>query len=195
MARKQGSHSEITRPRVREAALRLIARQGYSGMSMRALAAEVGLQAGALYLYTPDKQTLLFDLMREHLEDLLAAWDAVVLPEGATARLEAFVRFHIRHHLVRPEAVFISQLEIRSLEPANHAAISALRHGYEDRLEAILREGVAAGEFHLPDTRLATMALLAMLTGVNAWFREDGRLSRGRVERIYWNMVRRAVGG
>ena len=35
-----------------------------------------GLRAGALYLYTPDKQTLLFDLLREHMEHLLASWDA-----------------------------------------------------------------------------------------------------------------------
>jgi AcrR family transcriptional regulator len=194
MARKQGSHSDITRPRIREAALRLIADQGYAAVSMRALAAEVGVQAGALYLYTPDKQTLLFDLMRGHLAEFLAAWDQVILPDGAGARLEAFVRFHIRFGLARPEAVLISQLETRNLDAGNLAAIAELRRACEDRLETILIEGVASGEFQVPDTRLATTALLAMLGGVNAWFREDERLSRGRVERIYWNMVRRAVG-
>jgi hypothetical protein len=33
-----------------------------------------------------------------------------------------------------------------------------------------------------------------MLTGVNTWYREGGRLSVERIERIYWNMVRRSVG-
>jgi hypothetical protein len=42
----------------------------------------------------------------------------------------------------------------------------------------------------LPDTRLAAMALIAMLTGVNTWFREGGRLSRDQVEDIYVDMVR-----
>jgi hypothetical protein len=32
-----------------------------------------------------------------------------------------------------------------------------------------------------------------MLTGVNTWFREDGRLSLDAVEEIYWQMVRKAV--
>ena len=59
MARKQGSHSDITGPKVRDAALRLIAQHGYAAVSMRQIAAEVGIQAGALYNYTPDKQTLL----------------------------------------------------------------------------------------------------------------------------------------
>ena len=63
MARTTGSHSDITGPRVRAAALRLFAAGGYAAVSMRAIAAEVGVQAGALYNYTPDKQSLLFDLM------------------------------------------------------------------------------------------------------------------------------------
>ena len=60
MARTTGSHSDITRPKIRAAALRLFARHGFAAVSMRALATEVGVQAGALYNYTPDKQTLLF---------------------------------------------------------------------------------------------------------------------------------------
>ncbi|NHX28336.1 TetR/AcrR family transcriptional regulator, partial [Escherichia coli] len=60
-------------------------------------------------------------------------------------------------------------------------------------LEDILRAGKEAGEFTLADTKLATLAVIAMLTGVTTWYRDDGRLSRDRVERIYWNMVRKAV--
>lgn len=193
MARKQGSHSDITGPKVREAALRLFARHGYAAVSMRRIAAEVGVQAGALYLYTPDKQSLLFELLKEHMDALLAAWQAEPRGDGPEARLEAFARFHIRFHLARPDAVFLSYMELRNLEPGNFAAIEALRRGYENELEAILRDGVAAGRFVVPDSKLAAMALIAMLTGVNTWFREGGRLSRARVEEIYWDMARKAV--
>ncbi|MDJ0827258.1 MAG: TetR/AcrR family transcriptional regulator [Rhodobacter sp.] len=194
MARKTGSHSQITGPRIRDAALRLFAWHGYAAVSMRQIAAEVGVQAGALYLYTPDKQTLLFELMRGHMEELLAAWQAVRKGDGPLAQLEAFARFHIRFHLDRPDAVFIAYMELRNLQPENFARVEALRRAYEDELEAILRDGAAAEVMRVPDTKLATMALIAMLTGVNTWYREGGRLSRERVERIYWNMVRRAVG-
>ena len=155
---------------------------------------EVGVQAGALYLYTPDKQTLLFNMMRSHMQDLLAAWNAVPkLPEAAD-NLKNFSMFHIRYHLDRPDAVFISYMELRNLEPDNFSEIERLRHQYEAQLDQILTAGQHAGVFKVPDTRLATMAIIAMLTGVNTWYREGGRLSRERVERIYWNMVRRAVG-
>ncbi|PYF09649.1 TetR family transcriptional regulator [Rhodobacter viridis] len=194
MARKTGSHSEITGPRIRAEASRLFARHGFAAVSMRQIAAAVGVQAGALYLYTPDKEALLFDLLKAHMDELLAAWAEEPRGAGALATLETFVRFHIRHNLPRAEAVFLSYMELRNLSPENFAVIEALRKAYETELETILRAGQAEGVFALPDTKLATMAIIAMLTGVNTWFREGGRLSRETVETIYWDMVRKAVG-
>lgn len=193
MARTQGSHSGITGPRVQAAALRLFARHGYAAVSMRQIAAEVGVQAGALYNYTPDKQSLLFDLMRGHLEELLSEHQAQPPCDGPMAVLEQFTRFHIRFHSQRPDAVFIAYMELRNLTPENFEVIEELRRGYERQLEEILRHGLETGIFALPDPRVATMALIAMLTGVNTWFRTGGRLTLPEVEAIYWGMVRKAV--
>ena len=193
MARRQGSRAEITGPLVRDAARRLFARHGYAAVSMRQIAAEVGLQVGALYAYTPDKQALLADLLRSHMEELLAAWqDDPARP--ALDRLQAFLRFHIQTSLERPEAVFLSYMELRNLEADNRAEIAALRRRYEDALEAILVAGTAQGSMRIPDSRLATMALIAMLTGITNWYREGGRLDQDRVAAVYWELVRGAVG-
>lgn len=193
MARTQGSRADITGPLVRDAARRLFARHGFAAVSMRQIAAEVGVQVGALYAYTPDKQALLADLLRGHMEDLLAAWrDDPGRP--ALARLDAFLRFHIQTSLESPEAVFLSYMELRNLTPENRAAIAALRRRYEDALEAILIAGEAEGSMRVPDSRLSTMALIAMLTGVTNWYREGGRLDQERVTEIYRELVRGAVG-
>ncbi|WP_425091078.1 TetR/AcrR family transcriptional regulator [Tropicimonas sp. S265A] len=194
MARKTGSHSDITGPRVRAAARSLIARHGFAAVSMRQIAREVGVQAGALYLYTPDKQTLLFDLMKAHMDELLEAVTRVDLTGAPERALEAFARFHIEFHLDRAEAVFVSYMELRNLTPENFAVIEGLRRQYETLLETILRRGQASGDFEVPDTKLATMGLIAMLTGLTTWFREDGRLDREDIQNIYWDMVRKAVG-
>jgi len=193
MARTTGSHSDITGPKVREAALTLFARHGFAAVSMRRIATEVGVQAGALYNYTPDKQTLLFELMRDHMVELLAASqdDTAAAP---TDRLERFVRFHIAFHHERPDAVFIAYMELRNLDPANFEAIEVLRRRYETVLEEILQTGVASGAFAVTDSKIATWAVIAMLTGVNTWFRTDGRLSLDDVQDQYWAMVRRLVG-
>lgn len=194
MARKAGSHGEVTGARIRAAALRLFAQQGYAAVSMRRIAREVGLQAGALYLYTPDKQTLLFELMTGHMKELLTAWAQQPDPPDPLDRLEVFTRFHIRFHLARPDAVFVSYMELRNLDPDNFKVVEGQRRRYEDVLEGILRAGQAARVLTVPDTKLTALALIAMLTGVNTWYREGGRLERGGVEEIYWDMVRNAVG-
>lgn len=193
MARTTGSHSDITGPRVRAAALRLFARHGFAAVSMRRIATDVGVQAGALYNYTPDKQTLLFELMRDHMVELLEA--VRDLPDANPAlRLEAFVRFHIGFHHERPDAVFIAYMELRNLSAQNFAEVEALRRRYETVLEEILRAGVDVGAFEVADTKIATLAVIAMLTGVNTWFRSAGRLSLDDVQDQYWDMVRKVVG-
>lgn len=193
MARKQGSHSDITGPRVRQAALRLIAKHGYAAVSMRKIAAEVGIQAGALYNYTPDKQSLLFDLMQGHMSELLSALDGASLSGDPLAKLEGFTRFHIRFHLPRSDQVFVSYMELRNLSDDNFATVEAMRREYEEALETILRNGVAEGVLAVHDPRVTTMALIAMLTGINSWYRAGGRLEIARIEAIYWDMVRRSV--
>lgn len=193
MARTQGSRAEITGPLIRKHAQRLFARQGYAAVSMRQIAAAVGVQAGALYSYTPDKQALLFDLLDSHMQELLAAWqdDAAADP---MRRLENFVRFHIGFSLDHSDSVFLSYMELRNLTPENHARIADLRSRYEGALEGILVSGIEAGVMRIDDSRLTTMALIAMLTGVTNWYREGGRLDRHRIGDIYWGLARGAVG-
>jgi len=194
MPRTTGSNGADTGARLRSTALTLFARHGYAAVSMRQIAADVGVQAGALYLYTPDKQTLLVDLMRDHMEDMLQGWRAEEKGVRPVERLEAFTRFHIRFHFDRKESLFVSYMELRNLDEDNYREIAALRAEYEAELEAILKAGSDTKDIRVPDSKLATKAVIAMLNGVTTWYREDGRLSRERVERIYWNMVRRAVG-
>ncbi|MGZ3217200.1 TetR/AcrR family transcriptional regulator [Paracoccus sp. T5] len=193
MARTQGSRAEITGPLLRDEARRLFARQGYAAVSMRQIAAAVGVQAGALYAYTPDKQALLHDLLESHMQDLLAAWSDDPRAD-ALARLERFVRFHIGFSLDHPDAVFLSYMELRNLTPDNFARIAQLRGRYEALLEGILRDGIAAGLMRIEDPKLTTLALIAMLTGVTNWYREGGRLDRARIADIYWGLARGAVG-
>ncbi|MGP9789894.1 TetR/AcrR family transcriptional regulator [Roseinatronobacter sp. NSM] len=194
MARKKNSSAEVTGPRIRAAAQRLFARHGYAAVSMRQIAAEVGVQAGALYMYTPDKQSLLYDMMHDHMADLLQSHAALPDCPDPLAALEQFTRFHIRFHSARSDAVFIAYMELRNLEGENFTRIEAMRRNYEARLQDVLQRGHGAGVFRLPDIKLATYAVIAMLTGVNTWYREGGRLSLSRVEDIYWDMVRKSVG-
>ena len=196
MARIAGVKGTETAARIREAALSLFARHGYAAVSMREIAGEVGVGAGALYNHFATKQDLLCELMLTHLKDLLAAWDA--LPEAAAdtapePALEAFTRFHIRFHRNKTDEVFVAYMELRSLEQPNFHRVERLRSAYESRLEGILARGHEAGVFFAPEPKICAMAMIAMLTGVTSWYRQAGRLSPQDIEDLYTCMVARAV--
>jgi AcrR family transcriptional regulator len=196
MARRVGSDGVRTEAAIRAAGLRLIARFGYEALSMRRLAEEVDLGAAALYRYFPNKQSILFGLLKSHMEDLLTAWEQARLPETASApeRLEAFTRFHIRHHLPRAEGVFLSYMELRSLTPDNFDAIEVMRRGYEQDLADILASGASAGSLKMDHSRVTARAIIALLTGITTWYRESGPLAPDEIEKIYWNIVARMTG-
>ena len=162
---------------------------------MRQIAAQVGVQAAALYRYFPTKEDLLFALMEGHMSDLAASWQAMrpASPDPA-GRLAAFVQHHIRFHIARRHATHVSNMELRSLSKANLSAILKLRTVYEKELRQILRDGADSGVFAIDDTGLTAMAIIQMMTGVIVWFRPGERLSVEDVARTYLAMTMRLVG-
>ncbi|MEM8836857.1 MAG: TetR/AcrR family transcriptional regulator [Pseudomonadota bacterium] len=195
MARRVGSTGEKTARAIRDAAIVLFAERGYAAVSMRALADHVGIQVSALYNHFETKQDVLATVMVEHLEEVLASWEAMPGRNDDPERaLEAFARFHVRYHVDRQREVFISFMELRSLEDDNFRVVEALRKSYEHEIRDILETGRKRGIFDIKDAHVTAMALLAMVTGVTTWFKPTGRLSAQEIEEVYVAMVMQAVG-
>lgn len=195
MARTTGSNGEKTAQAIREAGTRLIWRHGFEAMSLRQLAAEVGLQPGSLYNHFSTKQALLYDIVVEHMETLTARLDEVLkAPTAPRDRLVAFAAFHARYHMTRRMQVFMANSELRSLDPDNRAQVVALRRAYEQRLEDVLAAGRDAGVFVVADLRITTFALISMMTGICEWYRPNGPKSQDELVALYVDMVLRAVG-
>lgn len=194
MARIAGSDGEVTRSEIRKVSLALFAQYGYSAVSMRQIASQVGVQASAIYQYYQNKQQILVSLLQNHMDGLLKACHEELIPGDPIDRLEQFARFHIRYNIIRSDEVFLAYMELRSLEPEGFATIANLRSQYEAILKSILREGANSGAMKIDDPHVSAMAILAMLTGVNTWYRSGGRLSQKKIENIYASMVLKSQG-
>lgn len=156
---------------------------------MRKIADDVGVHVGALYNYTPDKQTLLFKIMLNHMESLLAAWGDCVNHEQPIDQIKEFIRFHLDFHLSKSDAVLVAYMELRNLSEDNFRVIEHLRRKYENILTDILCRGADVGVFHFSDARITTLAFIGMLKEVGTWYRPNGRLSAVEVTTIYQEMV------
>ena len=194
MSRTTGSSGPKTLAAIHEAGLQLIYAKGFEAMSLRELAARVGLQPGSLYNHIATKQALLFDLINNHMvrlhERVAAELEGITDP---TQRLKAFTAFHLTYHIERKREVFIGSAELRSLEPKNRKRIVALRRDYEDILADILQAGVKASQFKVGDIRVSTYAILAMLTGICTWYDPKGRVSRAELIAAHTRLVLQGV--
>jgi len=193
MARTKGSDSKLTELRIRKVALNLFSQYGYAAVSMRKIASKADLQVGALYLYTPNKQFLLFDLLKTHMDSLLKNWVVENIDVAPDKRLKIFTKFHIRFHINRVDYVNISYNELKNLTEENFEHVNSLRSEYEKSLEEILTFGRDQGYFDIKDVKLTALAIIAMLNGVLKWYRTDGRLSLYDVEEIYSEMAYKSV--
>lgn len=191
MSRTPGSNGARTAAAIRRAGLKLIHRHGFAAMSLRELAAAVGIQPASLYNHIETKQALLYDLVREHMEGLLASTDAALAaaaPEPLP-QIEAFCAHHLLYHFERKQEVYIANSELRALEGANRSRILALRRRYEGRLIALLEQGAAAGVVTTRDLQVTAFAMIAALTGVCVWFKPGGRLSKQELVGIHTRLL------
>lgn len=176
------------------AAIDLFYERGYEAATLRQLAAALGVQAGSIYNYVAGKQELLFTIIRSVMEQLNAESRAVAEAPGPTPeRLRRLVEATVIFHATHTKEVFIGNHELRSLEPANLAAILALRDEFECIYQNLLGEGMRQGVFMPADVKVTSYALLAMCTGVSKWYRPTGRLDAACIATLYADMAMRAL--
>ena len=199
MARRVGMNSSDTAQAIRHHAVSLFARHGYEAVSMRQIASAVGVMPGALYHHFATKQDLLMCLMDEHMQRLHHSWQSHCAHHhfdrlDAAQKLDCFVQFHIRYHIALPDDVFLSFMELRSLKTEHFKIIEQARKAYEQVVKDILLQGQNTKQMRVEDTHVTAMALLGMLTGLQYWFSQSGRLSEDEIVRSYSRLAMQMVG-
>jgi AcrR family transcriptional regulator len=188
--RTPGSNGAETLRTLRAAAMRLLAKHGYEGMNLRTLAKSVGVQAGTLYNYIDSKQDLLFWLLKDASEKILAEFDEhVATIEEPEAQMRAFVDFHLNYHIVNRKESTVLQTEVRGLTLKNYRVVTELQRAYTEKVHAIVKRGIATRRFKVSDSQVTTFAIIQMLTAMIRWYRPDGRLAPEQLIEVYTELV------
>ncbi|WP_197093525.1 TetR/AcrR family transcriptional regulator [Nonomuraea sp. SBT364] len=163
--------------RIRTAAVRLFAQQGYAATSVRDLARAVHLTNAGVYHHVSSKEALLAGLMeaghRGLIDSTRRMLGGVTDPPG---RLALLIGSLTAIHALNPMTTRVMDGELRSLTPGStaHDEVIALRDAYEDFWRHTLADGLAAGVFRVADQKLTRLALMSMCTGTSEWYRPDG---------------------
>lgn len=192
MARPRAVDHDDKRDALLRAAARLFADGGYDRSSMAEVAKACGVSKALVYHYYVSKDVLLYDIIRQHLEALIAACEEVNhrdaparerLERLAAALLDAYRDADAEH-----------KIQINEMKRLPKERQDELR-GLERHLVAIFAEAIAAAVPALqggPLLKPVTMSLFGMLNWHYLWFRPGGPVSREDYARL---AVRLAVEG
>lgn len=193
MARSRAKDHDEKRDAILHRAAVVFARDGYDRSSMASLAAECGISKALLYHYHASKEALLFEILRNHLQDLVdAVEEANDLGLAPEARLETLVVALLDAYRDADAEHKVQLQALQLLPEAEQQQLKTL----ERRLVAIFADAVRALEPELFDgtalLKPVTMSLFGMLNWVYMWFREGGPVGREDYGKLATRML---VGG
>jgi AcrR family transcriptional regulator len=177
------------------AAVEAFAERGYHATTTRDIAGRAGMSPAALYIHYRTKEELLHRISRigheKALDVLRGAAESEAGPAGRLAEaVRSFVRWHAGQHTVAR----VVQYELDALGPEARAEIVALRRWNEAVVRGIIEDGVAAGDFDVPDVKGTTVAVLSLCIDVARWFNVNGHRTPDEVGVLYADLVLRMVG-
>ena len=166
------------RERILEEAVKLFYERGFTGTTLDDIAAELGVTKPFIYTHFRGKVELLAALCKPTIELSLAAVANAAAQKGTpTERLRLAIADFALVVLHRQPNIAIYFREEKNLSPEALAEINTLRKRFDRLLSDLLAQGVAAGEFDIPDESLAALALGGMISWAYTWYRPDGRLT------------------
>jgi AcrR family transcriptional regulator len=151
-----------TRERLVRAAREVLERGGYATASVMAIAERAGVSAGALYRHYPSKAELFVEVFRAAADgELSALGSAATAKQTCAERLEAVVAAYARRALHNRRLAWA--LVYEPVDPLVDAERLVYRRNYCRGMAALLREGIAAGEFPDENPDLTAAAIVGAI--------------------------------
>lgn len=176
------------------AAGKLFSEQGYHGTSVRDLAEALHIQSGSLYTYMTSKEELLWKIVQE-VDNLVVASAVAVSQElSPEEQMKQIVQRHLALTKEALPYMTVYLQEWKSLRTELKEESKAARHIYQTRLQKIIEAGVEQGIFWVEDSRLATMFIITVLSGVFQWFHTEGTISLEELSEQYTTYILRTLG-
>jgi AcrR family transcriptional regulator len=110
--------SEHTVEAILAAATRVLIKEGAVGFTTNKVAERAGVSIGSLYQYFPNKESILAELVRRHLQDLERGFNDIA-DRAASAPLEsviaALIEDNVKSHLIDPKLHGVLTEQVQNL--------------------------------------------------------------------------------
>lgn len=183
MARTKAADYDEKRNLIMEKAAHAFARDGFAAASLSSLAEACGVSKSLIYHYYRSKESILYDVMNGHIDELLSAIDGETSAAAASAsqRLRAFTRELLRLYAGAADKQKVLLYELGALPEAQRREIVEKQRKLIDFVEALLHAAASAAAQDHAHLRARTMLYFGMLNWTHTWLRDGGPVSRDEV--------------
>ena len=189
MARSRANDYDDKRQAILNRSAELFSAHGYDRASMNKIAEACGVSKANLYHYYKDKEGLLFDVIRFHLEELLEVVEAADHPAAAPeTRLRGLIAALLEAYRDADSQHNVQISSMRFLPAERQAELK----GMERDLVRIFSAAVAGAAPHLKGTKMltpVTMSLFGMVNWHYLWFKSTGSVSRDEYAEIVTRLI------
>lgn len=176
-------------------AARLFYERDYNAVGMRTIADAAGVRGASLYHHFRSKEEMLYcivlEVTRDYIDDAVRLLDD---HDDHPRRLGDLLEGHILYFWEHRHALSVGFREMHNLTPEHYGEVREHRLRYQRRIQEFIQAGVEAGAFHTAEPRLAALAILDMVNGVNDWFRVDHPLTIDQVAAEYRKILLSTLG-
>ena len=159
-----------------DAAVIVIAENGYHQAQVSKIAKEAGVADGTIYLYFKNKEDILISVFREKMgifaENVKEILDKEI---SATEKLYKMIDNHFSLLYNDRHLAIVTQLELRQSNKDLRSQINEVLKEYLTLLDSILKEGIDQGEFEKGiDIRLARQMVFGTIDEtITSWVMND----------------------
>ncbi|MGN7388244.1 TetR/AcrR family transcriptional regulator [Sporosarcina sp. SAFN-015] len=159
-----------------DAAVIVIAENGYHQAQVSKIAKEAGVADGTIYLYFKNKEDILISVFREKMGVFVDNVKEILKKEiSATEMLAKMIENHFSLLNGDRHLAIVTQLELRQSNKELRYRINEVLKEYLTLLDTILKEGIEKGEFdERIDIRLARQMVFGTIDEtITSWVMND----------------------
>ncbi|KTC54412.1 TetR family transcriptional regulator [Pseudomonas fluorescens ABAC62] len=158
----------MSREEFQRKAMELFKERSFGQVSMRELAAYVGISPGAIYHHVESKEALLFEWLMELYQALLARVELIKKRRLTPAqRLATIIEGHLQLHEHMTGHFKLANGEINCLSAPMQARVERLRAAYEAQIISLI--GQLSQQPAGPLREAALTAIVPMLNSLPTW--------------------------
>ncbi|GLO66783.1 MULTISPECIES: TetR/AcrR family transcriptional regulator [Oceanobacillus] len=131
-----------------EAAVKVIAENGYHGSQVSKIAREAGVADGTIYLYFKNKEDILVSVFEQKMGQFVdKIADAIEGKSNVPDKLLKLIEMHFSQLSADYHLAIVTQLELRQSNLSLRLQINQVLKPYLTMIDHIVQEGVDQGEF------------------------------------------------